>query len=107
MLWINQLSSAFCFQISLTSIYILQDMMTACYEKKRDKSCHPSKHARYQLCNALAQLNVCVNVLHAAALGRQAAVVSYLVNDLNVDPNSMADNRTALHWVYDSEHVYW
>lgn len=84
--------------------------MTACYERNKVVCPGPPNHSASQACGKLPYVEkFCVNVLHAAAYGRQADVVAYLVNELNIDVNSMSapGRRTALHWVYDSYTVYW
>jgi hypothetical protein len=83
--------------------------LTECYKAPDASICIDASGAALSSACSLVNQNKqdCISVLQAAALGRQAAIVDYLVNELKaeVDWKNKAQ-RTALHYAFDSFTVY-
>lgn len=84
--------------------------LTTCYAKPSNSSCFDSDGvAQGYGCSQLqSSESDCISVLDAAALGRQPAVINYLITEEKTDPNALNKaGRTALHYAFDSFSVYW
>jgi hypothetical protein len=89
----------------------LQSALTQCYQKPSGNSaCFDSSGtAQGYACSQLDSIvDDCISVLDAAAIGRQPAVVQYLLTDLKAQPNlTNGAKKTALLYAFDSFSVYW
>jgi hypothetical protein len=89
----------------------LQSALTQCYQKPSGSSaCFDSSGTAQGFACSQLDRNVdeCISVLDAAAIGRQPAVVQYLLTDLKAQPNLQnSAKQTALHYAFDSFSVYW
>ncbi len=88
-----------------------QSALTQCYQRPAGNfTCSEgSSSGRASGCDELYHAsNECISVLDAAAIGRQPAVVKYLLTDLKAQPNwENSAKKTALHYAFDSFSVHW
>lgn len=90
--------------------YWMQNLLSSCYTPENSTCCHSKLGCQVGSCVILRERGelLCQTVLHAAAIGRQADIVEYLISELGMDPNIRTERGTTpLNEIFYSFTVYW